>query len=159
MHRFFVYAAICCVIACSQVPEVMAKKGAPVEITNDQPVFDSASNTWHTVVHIQTRTPLDNLQVAISGYRNATLVDGEHKLEVSGLAAGDIQDVPVVVTLDDDAGYLSVIVVTRDSSGNNLQRTAALKISAVDPASSDRKLAKPAGSAGEKLILMPAETN
>ncbi len=111
------------------------------------------------MVHIQTRTPLDNLQVAISGYRNATLVDGEHKLEVSGLAAGDIQDVPVVVTLDDDAGYLSVIVVTRDSSGNNLQRTAALKISAVDPASSDRKLAKPAGSAGEKLILMPAETN
>lgn len=159
MHKFLVYAAICCVIACSQAPEVMAKKGAPVEITNDQPVYDSSSDTWHTVVHIQTRAALDNLQVAITGYRHATLVDGEQKLEVSGLAAGDVQDVPVAVKLDEDAGYLSVIVITRDSSGNNRQRTAALKISTADQSSGDRKLAKPENSAGEALILMPAETH
>lgn len=160
MYKFLVYAAICCVAACSQAPKVMAKKGAPVQISNASPTFDSSSNTWRTVVHVQARTALETVRVELSGYRNATLVGGDRSMQITDVASGEIHDVPLVIELGEVSGYVSVIVMTTDYSGATRQRTAALRIGSDEQGSVRSELAKPSsGTNGESLILMPAQTN
>lgn len=160
MYKFLVYVAICCVAACSQAPEVMAKKGAPVQISNVSPTFDSSSNTWHTVVHVKARTALESVRVELAGYRNATLVGGDRSVEITEVASGEIHDVPLVIELGEASGYVSVIVMTTDHSGAIRQRTAALRIGSDEQGTARSELAKPSsGANGDSLILMPAQTN
>ena len=165
MNRLCVLLVSGLITACSQSTMVQAKPSGPIVIEYDIPKNSAIGETVTTTLRFVAKSYLQQLVVTVSPDRGLTLESGADQQVFTNIETGAVSEVQISVILSDSKGYVAVAAETTDTNGRIRHANKMIKFMASDFDATQLKTIDGGtgnnvdDSAGEQLILMPAEVD